>query len=444
MPRGPIKYLVLKEGRSKPKLPSLFGRGRRESVLAMVTVAGPLYWHEIQRSAGFAEGHSVRRELGALLDSELLLTNIEPGRRRYVSLNALHPWCRHLRALGRALARIDMPRILVAANAARPAPLEKALVPDRKSVEALFGSTSKTALLLALKERGGGPSDLRDRTGISLVHLHELVRGLQADGIVRHAGGIVFLNRKWSAQHPLRAFLGRLSDVFSANGKVRWSVPVVLGTETRTKLVSLLAANGPSRYKDLCPVLRASPAGVYRAAIQLIRMGVVHTLRDIDGDQKLSFYALDPTHPACAEIKALGCAIAVRDEAPHWREVGNFEPRPFPGRKRNPGGWLFKRNRKTLTLLLVHAAGRIDYNGIATALRVTYKEARFTTAHLLRDGLLVERHQGRHLSVEPNSQNPYNGELAALASRLLRVQYPDLAPLVQALPEVSKPKTLRG
>jgi hypothetical protein len=221
-------------------------------------------------------------------------------------------------------------------------------------------------------------------------------------------------------------------------------VPVVIGSEIRTKLIALLAANGPSRYKDLCPALRTPPSYVYAAALRLIGLGVVRTMRDADGDQKLSFYALDPTYPAHDEIQALGCAIAERNGAPSWCESGTFVPRPYPTRKRHAKGWLFKRNRKTTLLLLMHAAGAADYNSIATALAITHKEASFISAHLVRDGLLRMTRKGRYVTIRPNADNPYHRELSALVQKLLRAKYPEVVGLARALPFASKPKSLNG
>jgi hypothetical protein len=171
-------------------------------------------------------------------------------------------------------------------------------------------------------------------------------------------------------------------------------------------------------------------------------------MQRLPGDRKTAFCALDPSYPAYRELKALGEAIARQNDAPRWRNEGDFRARSFPKSTFAPAdaraGWVFKWSRKTQVLLLAHAIGRTDYNSIATALAVTHKEALFITANLLRDGLLKRTKSGRSVTIEPNAKHPFHAEVSDFVRKLLQTGDADIAGLARALKHASKPRTLGG
>ena len=55
MPRGEIKYEIVRPRKNDGPLPWMFGRASRERIIAMLAVAGPMHWYEMRESLGHSE-----------------------------------------------------------------------------------------------------------------------------------------------------------------------------------------------------------------------------------------------------------------------------------------------------------------------------------------------------------------------------------------------------
>jgi predicted transcriptional regulator len=282
--------------------------------------------------------------------------------------------------------------------------------------------------------------------GIDRKHFDSIVERLLADGLVKGSKDTYqYSNTKLC--RALCRLLRKIESLAQASipkTKARFHrVPSIFGTRTRTKLVSLLALNGPSSYSHLIKATGLTKATVYCDLGLLQRIGIVRLLGQ-DG-KRGRWFSLDPSYPAFKEIAELGRKIGVLSGAPTWNmqiDGGIERSINYAAGARKP--WLFKRNRKSQALLLAHAAGSVTHGQLATALGIRYQMAQKVVRHLLNDGLLEFRRSGGRVRVVPAVDDPFRRDIAALMSRLLNLKHPEIKGLARSLSSLTKPKTLYG
>jgi hypothetical protein len=429
-------------------MPWLFGRGRREAILAALAVVGPLFLYEVRASFGNAEVAKDSAYLKPFIEAGVMLIGKRPGFRRYVSLNAAHPWYKEFLSLGKALAVIGKPRVLLAGRR-RPPRLKTPIKPTWENTKNLLGSPGRTAVIVALLSRGSS-TDMERRTGVTSKQVQSVLSRLVEQSIVDVAGDQIRLRARWKLFDPLNKFLQRLAGIApvttaSPHGdRKAWDVPIVFGTRVRTKIISLLALNGPSDYGELVRALNITRASAFCDLGLLERLGIVRSWISRSSGRRC--FALDSRFVAFRELLRLGQKIALGNSARVWRGASDLkpaEPLGYNGGAKRP--WLFKRNWKTKVLLLVHASRQLTYGDLAIAIGTTYQAIVRATRYLLDDGLLLPKRIGRIAAVVPNIRgHPCGDELQSLVQALLRKQYPELAGLARALPGATVPKSLYG
>lgn len=448
MPRGPISYRIARRGDPLAEMPWVFGRGRREAILAALALSGPLYLYEVRASFGNAEIAKDSAHLKPFIDAGVMVIGKRPGFRRHVSLNAGHPWYKEFLSLGKALAEIGKPRILLAGHR-RPPRLKTPIKPTWENTKNLLGSPGRTAVMVALLSSGSS-TDMERRTGVTSKQVQSVLSRLVEQRVVDVVGDQMRLRPRWRLFDPLTKILRRLASIAPVNTESRqrnrkdWDVPIVFGTRVRTKIISLLALNGASDYGELVRALNITRATAFCDLGLLERMGIVRSWICRSSGQRC--FALDSEFVASRELLRLGRKIALGNSARPWRAASDLqpaEPLGYNGGAKRP--WLFKRNWKTKVLLLVHAARQLTYGDLAIAIGTTYEGAARATQYLIDDGLLLPKKLGRIAAVVPNLRgHPCGRELQALIRVLLRKKYPEIAGISRALPGVTAPKSLYG
>ena len=289
--------------------------------------------------------------------------------------------------------------------------------------------------------------------GVDPRHVSETLQRLKATGMVVEIGGRVSFNDRDAISQPLCGLLQRIRDISPFARRTRnvakksdvtiWECPVVFGTQSRTKLIALLSRNGPSEYRELVKATSLSKATIYCDIALLERIGVVRSYVGSAGKRR--YFALDTTYPAYREIRNVGRSIAAANHAPRWHatiSLAPAQPAGYAAGARKP--WLFKRNRKSQTLLLVHAAGSLTHGQLATALGIRYQMAQKAVRHLLDDGLLELRRNGGRVWIVPAVDDPFRRDIAALMSRLLNLKHREIKGLARSLSSLTKPKSLYG
>jgi hypothetical protein len=438
----------MQPGDPNAQMPWLFGRGMREAVLAALAVAGPLFLYEIRESLGNREVGKDNARLQPLIDAGVILMAKQPGFRQYVSLNTGHPWYRDFLSLGKALAAVGKPRILIAGRR-RPPRLKTTIKPTWENTKNLLGSPGRTAVTVALLTPGNS-ADMERRTGVTSKQVQSVLHRLIEQRIVDVVGDVVRLRPRWKLFDPLHKILQRVARIAPVRPTSHqrdpedWDVPIVFGTRVRTKIISLLALNGPSDYGELVRALNITRASAYCDLGLLERMGIVRSWTCRASGRRC--FGLDSRFVASRELLQLGQRIAIGNSAREWRAASDLqpaEPLGYNGGAKRP--WLFKRNWKTKILLLVHASGQLTYGELAIAIGSTHEAAARAAQYLLDDGLLLQKKFGRFIAVAPNLRgHPCGRELQALVQVLLRKKYPEIAGISRALPGVTAPKSLYG